>query len=176
MVAGRGNGTTAVDQVINRVVVCDGVPFGGGNLGDGDIFVSVCNGSRIAGFQDYLVAPVRVVISPVCDGDGDARCRVVEGVVGFVDDGGIIFYFRKLAIVAYYTVVAACDGGRAGGDIINITGEGGDGSYLINRQDKLDTKQTAGTITRSIQRKRTCYILYTLATRIKLLLQMQGPE
>lgn len=54
-----------VDQVINRVVVCDGVPFGGGNLGDGDIFVSICNGGGVTGFQGYFVGAVRIVVAPI---------------------------------------------------------------------------------------------------------------
>ena len=121
MVAGRGNGTGTVDQVINRVVVCDGVPFGGGNLGDGDIFVSVCNGCSIAGFQGYFIGAVRVVLAPIYNGDGLARGRVVEGVVCFVDDGGIIFHFRDLAVVSDYAIAAASDGGWAGVDVVGVT-------------------------------------------------------
>lgn len=119
-------------------------------MGDGDIFISICDGGGVPGFQGYFITTVRVVVAPIYNGDGLARGRVVEGVVCLVDDGGIIFYFRKLAVVAYYAVVAACDGGRAGGGVIDITGEGREGGYFINRRNKLNTKQTAGTINRSI--------------------------
>ena len=126
-----------VDQVINRVVVCDGVPFGGGNLGDGDIFISVCNGGGVTGFQGYFVAPVRVVVAPVYNGDGGACCRVVEGVVCFVDYSGIIFYFGDLAVVSDYAVVSASDGGWAGGGVVGVGGYGGNRGYSINRGDTL---------------------------------------
>lgn len=78
VLTGRGDGAGAVDQVVDRVVVCDGVPFGGGNLGDGDIFVSVCNGGGVTGFQGYFITAVRVVVAPIYNGDGLARGRVVE--------------------------------------------------------------------------------------------------
>ena len=134
VITGGSDGAGAVYQIVDGIVVCDGVPFGGGNLGDGDIFVSVCNGSRIAGFQDYLVAPVRVVVAPIYNGDGGACCRVVEGVVCFVDYSGIIFYFCDLAVVSDYAVVSASDGGWAGVDVVGIAGEGGVRDNFINRK------------------------------------------
>ena len=146
MVTGGRCGTGAVDQVINRVVICDGVPFGGGNLGDSDIFVSVCNGSRIAGFQGYLVAPVRVVVAPIYNGDGGACCRVVVGVVCFVDDSGVVFHFRDLAVVSYYAVVAASNGGRTGGGAVGVTGERSDGGYFVDGRDTLNKSKSRRTI------------------------------
>ena len=53
-----GRSTGSVDQVVDRVVVGDGVPFGGGDLRYGDVFVSVGDGCRIAGFQGHLVTAV----------------------------------------------------------------------------------------------------------------------
>ena len=87
---------------------------------DGDIFVSVCNGGGVPGFQGYFVAPVRIVVAPIYNGDGGACCRVVEGVVGFVDNCAVIFYFCDLAVVSYYAVVSASDGGGAGVDVVGV--------------------------------------------------------
>ena len=121
------------------MVVCDGVPFGGGNLGDGDIFVSVCNGGGVPGFQGYFVGAVRIVVAPIYNGDGGACCRVVEGVVCFVDDGAIVFYLGDLTVVSYYAVVSAGDGGRAGVDVVGIADTGRiEGSYFINGRIHLN--------------------------------------
>ena len=106
-------------------------------MGDGDIFVSICDGGGVTGFQGYFVAPVRIVVAPVYNGDGGACCRVIEGIVCFVDDGGIIFYFCDLAVVSYYAVVSASDGGGAGVDVVGVGGYGGNRGYSINRGDTL---------------------------------------
>ena len=103
-------------------------------MGDGDIFISISDGGGIAGFQGYFVGAVRVVVAPVYNGDGGACCRVVEGVVCFVNDGGIIFYFCDLAVVSDYAVVSASDGGWAGVDVVDIAGEGGVRDNFINRK------------------------------------------
>ena len=130
VVTGGRCGTGTVDQVINRVVICDGVPFGGGNLGDSDIFVSVYNGSRIAGFQGYFITAVRVVIAPIYDRDCLARGGIVEGVVCLVDDGAVVFYFGDLSVVPYDAVVSAGDRGGAGVDIIGVIAQDSIGNNL----------------------------------------------
>ena len=58
VITGGSDGAGAVYQIVDGIVVCDGVPFGGGNLGDGDIFISICDGGSIAGFQGYFVTAV----------------------------------------------------------------------------------------------------------------------
>lgn len=88
-------------------------------MGDGDIFISICDGGGVTGFQGYFVTAVRIVVAPVYNGDGGTCCRVVEGVVCLVDDGGIIFHFRDLAVVSYDAVVSAGDGGWAGIDVVS---------------------------------------------------------
>ena len=46
--------------------------------------------------------------------------RVVVSVIGFVDYGGVVFYFGDLSVVSDYAVVAACDTRRAGRDVVGI--------------------------------------------------------
>lgn len=76
VLTGRGDGAGAVDQVVDCIVVGDGVPFGDGGFLNGDVFVSIGDGCCIAGFQGHLVTAVRVVIAPVYDRDGLACCGV----------------------------------------------------------------------------------------------------
>ena len=87
-------------------------------MGDGDIFISICDGGGVTGFQGYFITAVRIVVAPIYNGDGSACCRVVEGVVCFVDDSGVVFHFRDLAVVSYDTVVAADDACRAGSGVV----------------------------------------------------------
>ena len=94
----------------------------------------ICNGGGVPGFQGYFVAPVRIVVAPVYNGDGGACCRVIKGVVCFVDNCAVIFYFGDLAVIAYDTVVSARDACRAGVDVVGVAGEGGRRDYFINRK------------------------------------------
>ena len=47
-------------------------------------------------------------------------CGIVVGVVRLVDDGAVVLYFGNLAVVSYDAVVAACDAGRAGVDVVGV--------------------------------------------------------
>lgn len=69
--------------------------------------------------------------------------RGVEGVVGFIDDGGIVFYFGDLAVVSYYAVVAASDACRAGVGVVGVRGKGGDRGYFIDGRDALNKSKSA---------------------------------
>lgn len=118
----RGFGAGAVYEVVH---VIDRVA-----LLDGDVFVTVGDCGGVAGFQGYLVAAVRVVVAPVGNGDGCARCGIVVCIIGFVDDGGVVFDLGDLAVVSYYAVVAAGDGCRTGGGGVGVRGERSEGVIL----------------------------------------------
>lgn len=114
---GRGAGSfagAAVYDVVDGVVVDDGVAFVDGVLRDGDILIAVLHAYLIPGVQGDVVNAAIVVVGPIGDGLGLARGGVVVGVVGFVDDLVVVGDSGNLAVVADDAVVAAVDGGGAG--------------------------------------------------------------
>ena len=101
---------------------------------DGDILVPIGDGGGFPAFKSEGIGAVRIVIGPICDRGGLAGGGVVVSIVGFVHDGGVIFYFCDLTVVSYDAVVSAFDGRGAGHHaIVNIV-QGGVWDDLKKRE------------------------------------------
>jgi len=125
----------AVHQIINRVIVGDGITGGGCIFHDGNIFVAVGDSRRVAALQSDLIGAVGVVIAPIDNRDRGAGGGVIIGVVRFVDDGRIILDLGDFIVVAYDAIIAACDTGGAGGGgvgVVDAAGDGGIGDDFID--------------------------------------------
>ena len=105
---------TARDHVIDVVSIAA--------LDNGDVFVSVGDGDRVAGFGGYRVAAVLVVVGPIGDSGAFTSGGVEELICSFVDNAGVVGYLGDLAVVTDYAVVTG-DAGGAGGDVVGVTGE-----------------------------------------------------
>jgi len=127
----------AVHQVVDGIIVGNGVPGGIVCLGNGDVFVAVSNRRCRAAAQGEGITAVLVVVGPVCDRVGLASGGVVVGVVRLVDNG-VALDLGDLAVVADDSVVAG-DGGGAG---INVVGGGYGGStFLVKGGDLINGRR-----------------------------------
>ena len=122
---------TAGDHVIDVVSITA--------LDNGNVFVSVGDGDRVAGFSGYRVAAVLIVVRPIGDSGAFTSGGIEKLVSGFVDNAGVVGYLGELAVVTDYAVIAG-NAGRAGSWSVGIMGNSCVWNDLIIGEEKINCK------------------------------------
>ena len=73
---------------------------------DENSLVTICNRNRTSRLQSYVIAAIRVIISPVCNSGRGASTGIGIGIIGFIDNSGCV-YFDNLPIITDNAIITS---------------------------------------------------------------------